>query len=258
MGDFTSSPRELVQDKISLGEVPGAIAWSKFGLRDLTSAAAGEQTLWPINANFVVMTSADTLDIAYNSTTDGTGGGATGATTLLIDYIDANFLLQSAIHVLGTDGSDTTSFTCLGVNRAVVVASGSGDANINDITFTVTTGGNNQAQIPAGLSVTHQCIFHVPIGVTGLVKHIHCAAQKLSGSSPSVEFNLWSYNRLTETNYNFWSDVIDTQSDTITEFSDSVGMSVSGRDVLYLTMNTTQNNTIARARFSLNTYGNSS
>lgn len=102
-------------------------------------------------ADIVLTRSVDdiTADITYNSGTDGAGGGATGATQLYFFYIDSNGLPAEAAHTLGSDGSDTTAFSGLGINRIAVLASGSNDTNVNDITITATTGGSNQAQIAA-------------------------------------------------------------------------------------------------------------
>lgn len=244
----------ITQEEIVRGLRGGVSAWNKFGYRDTTAAASGDQTLWADNSNLTIMTSSDTFDIAYNNATDGAGGGATGATTLLVDYIDANFELQQATHVMGSTGTDTTSFSGLGINRVVVVASGSNDANVNNITFTDTSGGTTQAIVPAGESVTQQLVFHLPIGYTGVLKYIRLSTNKLSGANPKVTFKVWVYNRLVDTSYQIRRYVIDTQSSTTIVDGDPTGISLSGRDVVYITMDTDQNNTVAQGSFSLNIY----
>jgi hypothetical protein len=256
VGEFSHRSVGIEQDRIDEGIIPGAKSWNKFGKRDVSAAASGDQTLWANNTNLVIMTSADTFDIAYTNTTDGAGGSATGATQLLISYLDENFDTQDGYHTLGSTGSDTTSFSGLGINRVVVIASGTADENVSEILITDTTNGDTQAVMPAGSGVTQQCVLHLPIGITGSIKYIKCSASKLSGSNPKVEFKMWSYNRLTDTKYQFWNTVVDTQSETIVIYDDPVGINISGRDVIYLTMDTDRDNTIARGRFSLNTYGN--
>ena len=66
--------------------------------------------------------------------------------------------------MLGSSGSDVTSFTGLGINRAVCVSFGTAAFNGADITITATTDATTQAQIPVGLNVTQQCIYHTQIG----------------------------------------------------------------------------------------------
>lgn len=140
--------------EIALGNVPRAGVVNKFGFNpdiDLASSEVIASFGGSFDASNIV-TTAQTLTITYNNTTDGLG--TTGALTLLITYIDENFIEQSAVHVLSNTGSDVTSFTCLGVNRALVLSSGSNGKNANDITLTATTDTTIQAQIPSESSVT--------------------------------------------------------------------------------------------------------
>ncbi len=256
MAGLTTRRPAVAQDYINLGETPGATSWHKFAYRDTGMlAAAGEQTVWAANSNFSVMTSSDTFDITYNSTTDGADGGATGATVLLIDYIDASFELQQATHVLGNDGTDTTSFSGLGINRAVVVASGSNDANVNDITIADTAGAvGTQAFIPAGQSVTQQMIFHFPINHTGIKRWMFIGCNRLSGSNPKVEFKIYVYNRLVDTTYEVFRHTLDTNTDTSLDLNDPAGFNFSGRDVMYMVADTDRDATIVEARMSWNLY----
>ena len=243
----------IEQDNIQRGLCGGVTAWSKWGKRNTSTAASGDETLWAFTDNLTILTTSTTFAIAYNNTTDGLG--TTGAISLLISYIDANYQLQSALHTLGSSGSDTTSFTGFGINRCVVLSSGSLNQNTNDISITATTGGSNQAIVPAGLGVTQQCVFHAPISSVGVIKYINASAGRLAGGNdPKVEFKLWSYNRFTETKYEIWADLLDTSVGTKSEYLDPVGLAISGRDVIYMTMDTDINSTIARGRFSLNLY----
>lgn len=246
------------QDEVHRGLRQGVTTWHKFAYRDTgLTAAGGEQTLWADNSNFTVMTSSGTFDIAYNAATDGAGGGATGATTLLIDYIDGNYELQQATHVLGSSSPDTTSFSGLGINRVVVVASGSSTYNVNAITITDTAAtAGTQAYIPATLSVTQQMVFHFPISHIGVANWMFLGCNKLSGSNPKVTFKVYVYNRLVATRYEVFRHTIDTQSDTSLELNDPRGFRFSGRDVMYMVVDTDQNNTVVDARMSFDVYKN--
>lgn len=242
------------QDRLTLGHSRPHFSFNKFGYRLSSTAAGGDQVVWASTASFSVMTSADTFDIAYNNTTDGSG--STGATVLLLDYIDDSFELQQATHVLGSSGTDTTSFSGLGINRAVVVSSGSGDANGNDITISDTSATvSTQAIIPAGSSVTQQLILHLPVGVDGLIKYIKLDTNRLSGGgNPSVVFKVNVYNRLVDTAYQVRRYTLDTSITTDITEADPIGIAVSGRDVIYITMDTDTNNTEANGSFGVNVY----
>jgi len=197
-----------------------------------------------------VMSTAQTLTITYNNTTDGFG--QLGATLLQITYIDENFEQQSAIHVMDSDGSDISSFTCFGVNRAVVIAIGGSTSNVNDITLTATTDGTIQAQIPAGKSVTQQAIYHTPINRTLNLNFINLSVLKVSGGggSPVVNIIGYSYSRVTGGRY----AVIDLEVDTSVENNLVINYSepivFTGREVIYFEASTDVNNTKVSLRFS--------
>ena len=171
---------------------------------------------------------------------------------LLVDYLDGNFELQQGVHVLGNTGSDVTSFSGLGINRIVVFANGGDLHNNNNITFTATTDTTIQAMIPAEVSVTQQCIFHVPINHTLLIDYLRVSALKISGGggSPRVEFLGYSYSRFTNTAYKVIDLQIDTSVENNLDFAPSQPTTFSGRDVIYVLAKTDVNNTSVTARFS--------
>lgn len=246
----------ITQDEISRGLVSGISQWNKFGYRTSTSAAAGDETIWATTGNITLMTSAETFDIAYNSTTDGAGGSATGAIDLTFYYLDSNEELAIAVHTLGSTGTDTTSFSGLGINRIVCSDTGTNEVNVNDITITNTTSGNTQAIIPAGQGTTQQAIFFSPSNARGMAKFLFLAANKLSGSNPKVVFKGWVWNRGITSKFEIFRYTMDTQSETHLEIVDPCNFPLSAGDVLYFTMDTDQNNTISECRFSLNLYDN--
>jgi hypothetical protein len=242
----------ISQDEISRGLISGVSQWNKFGYREQTAASSGEQTLWALNSNLVIMKTAETFTITYNNTTDGLG--TTGATQLTFYYLDANEKLAIGVHTLGNTGSDVTSFTGLGINGCVCSATGSNEVNANNITITNTTSGNDQAIIPAGNGTTQQLIFFAPDNATPVVKYLRLRANKLSGSNPKVTFKSYVWNRGVESTFEIFRDVLDTQSGTLIDIEDPCNFPLSSRDVLYFVMDTDQNNTVASGRFSLNLY----
>ena len=197
-----------------------------------------------------VMSSAQTFTVTYNNTTDGST--ATGARMLQFSYIDENFAAQTAFHTLGSTGSDVTSFTGVGINRVVVVSYGGDTTNGNDITITATTDATNQAQIPAGKSVTQQCIYHTPINRTLNLNFLQVSTLKLSGGggSPVVNVIGYSYSRVTGGRY----AVIDIELDTSVENNIVINytepITFTGREVIYFEATTDVNNTKVSLRFS--------
>lgn len=239
--------------EVAMGKRQGRSTVGKFGYnKDVDSTQ--EEIIGSFGGAFDpstnIMKTAQTFTITYNSTTDG--ATSTGATQLIISYLDENFELQDAFHVLGSTGSDVTSFTGLGVNRVVVYANGGDGYNNNDITLTATTDATIQAMIPATTSVTQQCLFHIPINHTLMLDYLRASALKISGGggSPRVQFYGYSYSRFTDTVYRVIDLEIDTNVENNLEFKPTQPTTFSGREVVYLTADTDVNNTSVSARFS--------
>jgi hypothetical protein len=197
-----------------------------------------------------VMTTAQTFTITYNQASDGST--ATGARQLLITYLDENFLEAIAFHTLGSDGSDVTSFTGLGINRALVYSNGGAGWNVADITITATTDGTVQALIPATASVTQQCLFHTQIGYTFLLDFLYFKIRKLTGSggSPRVTITGYSWSRFTETRYQVYQDNLDTSVENTVNPKYTQPLVFTGREVIWFEMSTDTNNTAVSGRFS--------
>lgn len=245
-----------ISDEISLGRRSGVTPWNKFAYRSTLTAAGGEETIWAATGNFTPLTSAETFDISYNSTNDGAGVGATGATELTFYYIDSNGLPATATHTLGSDGTDTTSFSGLGINRVAVSASGSSTFNVNNITITATTAGTTQAFIPAGESVTQQAIFFTGSNHKAIGKFLYYRVNRLAGSNPKVIVKGYVFNRAIATRFQVYKEEIDTQTDNVVDITDPVGFKFNETDVLYFVADTDRDNTVIDFRVSLIEYQN--
>jgi len=245
------------QDEVRRGLRSGVTGWNKFGYRDSISNGT-ESCIWAATPAIpTFLTTASTFTISYDGTAGGStdGAGTTGATQLYIYYIDANGLPAIAPHTLGTDGSDVTTFSGLGINRAVVSASGSADYNVSDITITATTGGSVQAIIPAEGSVTQQAIFftgsnHVATAPFLFIKVIS------SNKAKEVALRGYVWNRQFETRYEIYRGNIDTSISLETTITDPIKFNLSATDVLYFTVNPSGGSGTLDAicRFSLNQY----
>jgi hypothetical protein len=197
-----------------------------------------------------VISTAQTFTIAYNNTTDGSGG--TGARMLQIDYIDENFAAASAFHTLGGTGSDVTAFTGVGINRVVVVSLGGAIYNANDITLTATTDATIQARVPAEKSVTQQAIYHTPINRTLNVNFLKISTLKLTGGggSPTVNIVGYSYSRVTGGRYAVFDIEVDTSIENNLTYNFAEAITFQGREVIYFEASTDINNTKVSLRFS--------
>lgn len=243
------------QDDILRNLRSGVINLNKFAFRSTINIADGDALIIADDTTNTptILTTASTFDITYNAVTDGLGNN--GALSLLFTYIDENEELQEATHVLGSSGSDTTSFTGLGINRTIVLASGSSNRNESDINITATTGGSVQAFIPATTSTTQQMMAHIPINTVAPIKFIRLNAFKLTGgSAPRVTFKLFVYNRAVDTEYEILREKIDTDVENTLNLIDPIGIPLPGRYVFWVTASTNTNGTEASSRVSMNIY----
>lgn len=253
---FTRST--VPQDEVTLGRRSGVQAWNKFAYRTGLTAAAGEETVWATSGNFTPLTSASTFTIAYDGTSGGStdGSGTTGALQLTFYYIDSSGLPAIAAHNLGTDGSDETAFSGLGINRVAVSSTGSADVNNSNITITATTGGTTQAIIPAGGSVTQQAIFFVGSNHKAVVRFLYIQVGKPSGGNAKVEIKGYSYNRGIDTRFEVFRTTLDTSAQLSETINEPIGFVLNATDIFYFTANTDTNNADVSIRFSLNEYQN--
>ncbi len=234
----------------SVGEPP---VWHKFGFNDDVDSATPE-----ILASFGgafdpvtdVITSDQTISISYTPASDGsTSTGTRSILFTLVREVDGVLSEVSEVHVLGSSGSDTTSFTARGINRAVVLSNGGLGRNGADIDFEI--GGVIQGQIPAGTGVTQQVIFHTRQNYTFEITGFEINCLKLSGGgTPVVTIILYSWSRVTETRYEVFKQRVDTgiSNELSINFGDETPLRVGGREVFYMEVSTDSNNTAITGR----------
>lgn len=243
------------QDEVRIGRRPGIAGWTKFGYRTGLTAANGEETVWATTGNFTPMTTASTFTIAYTGGGGSNdGAGSTGALTLYFQYVDSSGLPAVAVHTLGSDGTDATSFSGLGINRIAVSSSGSADTNNAAITVTETTGGTKQAVIPAGDGVTQQAIFFTGSNHDAVAKFLWLHVNKPSGGNAKVVIKGIVWNRAVATRFEVFRTSIDTSVELTAYFEEPIGFNLSPTDVLYFVADTDTNSATINVRFSLNEY----
>jgi hypothetical protein len=115
--------------------------------------------------------------------------------------------LQTAVHVLGNDGSD--------------------------ITITATTGGSVQAFMPAGTSTDQRVLAHIPRNTLATLRYISLSAFKLvGGGTPRVIFKVFVYNRDRQTRYEFFRLRMDTDVENNFALIDPIGLTVGPSEVI--------------------------
>jgi hypothetical protein len=252
---ITTRPTDF-QDEVRRGLRSGVAGFTKFGFRLNLTAAAGYETVWATTGNFTPQDSAETWNVTYDNAQDG--AGQTGATQLVFTYIDADGAVATGVHVLGSTGSDTTSFSGFGINRVAVLASGTAKSNNADITVTSSVSGLKQAVVPAGDSVTEQAIYVTPDNTIAIGKYVWINVGNGSGGgNPKVNIRGRVYNRkVTQTFYTVFRAIVNTNTEQTFQFDESVGFRLDPTDVIIFEADTDTNGAEINIRFGVNEYAN--
>lgn len=147
---------------VSRGSLSGRTPLLKFGTR--TAVAANTQSIiWEgTNALYTYLTSAEQLKVTSSSGSDVADG--TGARTLTLVGLDANWLELTETITLTGGTAVTTTGSFIRIFRAYVATCGTGYTNAGNITITNNAGTNQLVYIPAGDGQTLMTIWTVPAG----------------------------------------------------------------------------------------------
>lgn len=250
MGMFTQANHKIPYlHSVIIGNLSrvkhSSISGYKTGLLD----ASGEQTIWPVSGNFTQQTSASTYTITYTNSSDGST--ANGAKTLLIEYIDSNGERQEATHTLGSTGSDVTSFTGLGINKATVATSGSTTFNGSAITISSTSPSTVQSFIPATQSVSQQMIYHAPSNGQCIIPFLWF---NISGTSnPKIKIKAYIYNRIRATREEAFRVDLDLSISNTFELTDGP-LHLERGDTIYFVSDTDTDAAAVNGRITLLEY----
>jgi len=144
--DATVSRPTDFKYETALGLRQGYTLWNKFGYNE--DIDTGKESIWSPGGIFVPIVTARTLSVVSTSTADDDGG--TGANSIIIYGIDADWKAQTVVVTLDGTTPVVTTETWMGINRMSIYVSGSGGVNAGTITATATTEATDQADIPLG------------------------------------------------------------------------------------------------------------
>jgi len=173
--------------QLSRGDIHKHSVVHKFGRNPDIDDASGFEVLWGGGASYTGFdaTAAEIVTVVSSSTDDDDGG--TGAETVEIFGLDANFEPQSEIITLnGTTSVDSVN-SYIRLDRAIVRSAGSGGENAGSITIAqkVTTA-NVFAVIVAGLNKTSIAAYTIPAGHTGYLCNFSVSGGTPTGGTDTV------------------------------------------------------------------------
>jgi len=174
---------------IAEGDILGHTALLKFGSRTLVAANTSSTTWEGPTARYVYMSSAQQLKVSSSSVNDTLAG--TGARTLFIQGLDANYLeISETINLNGTTVV-TTALSYLRIYRAFVLQSGVfGNSNLGIITITNNAATLTQAIINVDDGQTLMAIWTVPAGKVAYITNISFSSDTNKGARFSLHTRL--------------------------------------------------------------------
>lgn len=134
-------------------------------------------------------TTAAAVSLVSSSGNDTAGG--TGAQTVEVQGLDANYNLQtSVVTMAGVSAATTGSDEYLRVFRMRVLTAGTNETNVGNITASI--GGTDIARISADAGQTLMGIYTVPAGYTAFLKKFQASISK--NQEATVQFRTKTFN----------------------------------------------------------------
>lgn len=233
----------------ALGLRQGVTTWNKWGYNQDIDTAASE-TYWSTGGTFVPIVTARTLSIVSTSIADD--DGSTGANSLIVYGVDANWNEQTVVVTLNGTTPVVTTETWMGINRMSIYLSGTGGGNAGVITATATTEATVQAEIPIGAGSTQTGFFFVPAGHTALVDWLYITMTKNSGGTqPTLVTKMWVTSAVSGSTYEVFRDYLNGDTENHTELRPSQPFVVGEKSLMEFQGSTNQNNTEVGVRFSM-------
>ena len=164
---------------VSRGKVRGASHIIKFG--ENLDVDGSMETIWDAGGLYTYLTSAGVLTVTSTDGDDAAAG--TGARTVTVEGLDANYNLVSETLTVGGGAGSVEFFR---VFRAFVATSGT--SGTNEGTISIAQGVTTLAQIrtvgsptATGLGQTFMSIYTVPAGYTGYIYQLDVSTAKADG-----------------------------------------------------------------------------
>jgi len=154
---------------IALGEVPNARGVRIFGRVTAPGGGAAYVPVWGVGTAYPYPAAATLLDLSSDSASDTPTGPGTGAHSVYVEGLDANYVEQTETVALNGVGVVTTTKAYIRLRKIQVNACGTALSNVGVITAVNSGGANVLARITAGEGHSNQCIVTVPAGKTMLM-----------------------------------------------------------------------------------------
>jgi hypothetical protein len=240
-------PTDFVYES-ALGRRQGHTTWNKFGYN--SDIDIGTETVWSNGGTWTPIVTARTLSVVSTDVNDASAG--TGARSVIIYGVDANWVATTEVVTLNGTTPVVTSGTWMGVNRMSIYSAGSGMINAGIITATATTEATIQAHMPVGSGTSQQSIFFIQLNHTALMDWLYISlAKNAGGTQPIVIVKAFVYSAASGGKYEVFRDYINGTVENHTELRPTHPFVVGEKSWIEFQATTDQNNTEISVRFSL-------
>ena len=171
--------------EVSKGLVPKHSLIHKFGHNLDIDTGTDPETVWSTGGLYAFPSLADTLKI-ISSDVDDNGTGTTGALTIKVQGLDANYDVIEEDFTLNGQTAVTGSKEFLRVYRAFVTSAGSSEWNEGVITINNSDDSITLASIPAEHGQTHMAVYTIPRNYKGYLTSFSGAMSKAIPSASIV------------------------------------------------------------------------
>ena len=180
-------PYEL---QVSKGQIAGATSLYKFGFN--SDVDGTEETIWSSGGNVPWPTAAFTAYAVSDNAADN-GTSTTGAQTLQIEGLDADYNIKAVSVTLDGTTAVAISGTWIRINRVFVALSGSGGTAAGTVTIRNAGASVTYATISTG-NQTQMAVYTVPAGYTLYLDDISfTAALSIASKNVTVKFVLRNF-----------------------------------------------------------------
>lgn len=148
---------------VSAGIVPGTRRIAALGNNPSIDTGTDED-IWSGGGFYPYPTVSVTLEAVSSSAVDTSAG--TGARTITVNGLDANYVEQSESVILNGLTAVALTKTYLRINSAFITSAGTGKINAGTISVRDTGAGTTRCIIPIGYGASRQSVYTVPAGNT--------------------------------------------------------------------------------------------
>lgn len=204
----------------------------------------GTEDVWAGGGTWVAPTTARVHNIVSSDANDTAAG--TGARTVTIYGLDANYVLASETVTMNGVGAVATSGSYTIIHRMLVATAGSGGTNAGTITATAQTDATVTITIVIGKGQSQLGVYQVPASKTAYILNYYGSIY--GGTSLDLELFIKPFGGVFNLKHTLGLTVGGNSSQ---DYSFIVPMQVTEKSIIKLTGTATANNTVVSGGFDL-------